>query len=369
MIIRDIPLPLVLLAVSLQPAFEADGTAIGTLPDRPFDALAVLVILVECLPLAVRRLWPAACLAFVGLGFGADQLLGYHSPAGIALLFAVFSAGAHLHSHRRVVPLLGLMGLAALGLGLELLGGGESPADLIVFALALVCVWVVGAWLRMARKGEEERRIRAAEDVRTQERARIARELHDVVTHHVTAMVVQAQAARYLASKPDRLDASLSAIADTGRYAVADLRQMLGVLDPGHDVDSRSPTGGGMDDLVVQTRRAGQPIEFVQNGTPPEAAGDAERTAYRVVQEALTNAMKYASGHRTVVRVAYEREEIAVMVTTIGTRTDGPASGGSGRGLAGLRLRVEESGGTFTAGPDDSGFVVRAQIRKGRTNE
>jgi signal transduction histidine kinase len=196
--------------------------------------------------------------------------------------------------------------------------------------------------------------------VRTVERARIARELHDVVTHHVTAMVVQANAAGYLAANPEKLATSLGAISDTGRNALGELRDLLGVLDPTRD--AQLPGVAGVAALVEQARAAGQPIEFRTHGRPPELGTGRELAAYRVVQEALTNALKHASGRPTDVRLDHRPDSTEITVTTAGPGRD-TAIGGSGRGLAGLRERVELVGGTLATGPDArGGFSVHVRI-------
>ncbi|GDY59762.1 hypothetical protein SVIO_103850 [Streptomyces violaceusniger] len=225
----------------------------------------------------------------------------------------------------------------------------------------------MGSWLRSTRVAEAERRHRVAEDTRAAERARIARELHDVVTHHVTAMVVQAEAARYLTAAPERLDQALTAVTETGRRATADLRHLLDLINPDHGTEATTPTVGRLLTLVEQTRRSGQPVEFTEEGTPAESTGSADLVAYRVVQEALTNALKYAHGSRTSVQVHHGEREITVEVSTDGSDSRAPASpGGSGRGLAGLRERVDVLGGDFHAGARTcGGFVVRARIPAG----
>jgi signal transduction histidine kinase len=238
-----------------------------------------------------------------------------------------------------------------------LLGAGEPLAEFATFYLALVLVWGLGSWLRASRTAEAQRRHRIAEDTRNAERSRIARDLHDVVTHHVTAMLVQAEAARYLTAKPERLDESLTAVSDTGRQALSELRHLLDVLDPRH-----GPPADGLRTLVEQTRRAGQPVEFTENGTA-RTAGRAGPVAYRVVQEALTNALKYAHGSRTSVRVHHGEREITVAVSTDCATDPAAPSGRGGRGLAGLRERVGVLGGDFSAGHDTGGgFHVHARI-------
>lgn len=368
--VRDLPLALLLAVMSFLPVFRGHETHVGELPARPFDALAIAALAFLCLPLAVRRRWPDACLALVSLGFVVAELRGYHMVAGTALPFAVLSGGAHLERHRRTTVIVLSAAYALLAVALHRLGGAEHLAGYVMFHLALAVIWGIGAWLRSTRATEAERRLRIAEATRAAERTRIARELHDVVTHHVTAMVVQAEAARYLTAAPDRLDETLNAVTDTGRRAITDLRHLLDLLNPDHGTpprdDARTATAGDLRTLVEQTRQAGQPVEFAEEGEPAESAGSAELVAYRVVQEALTNALKHAHGNRTSTRVRYGEKEIIVQVGT-----DGPAKrigspGGSGRGLAGLRDRVGALGGEFSAGSEaDGGFVVRARIPTG----
>ncbi|MEV4376651.1 histidine kinase [Streptosporangium sp. NPDC049644] len=364
--VRDFPFALLLAVASLLPAFHGNGTQVGDLPARPFDALAVVVIALECLPLTVRRRWPALCLALVSLGFALDQLRAYHTFAGTALAIALVSAGAYLERHRRVTMVLLSAAYLPLAVALDRLGSTEGPEGFVVFYLLLVLAWGIGAWLRSTWAAEAERRRHVAEATRAAERTRIARELHDVVTHHVTAMVVQAEAARYLTAVPDRLDTTLSAVTDTGRRAISDLRHLLDLLNPDHDSDVRTPPVGELSTLVEQTRQAGQPVEFTEEGKPAESAGSAEFVAYRVVQESLTNALKYAHGNRTVVRVRYGEKEITVEVGTDGSGSQNGSPGGSGRGLAGLRERVDALGGEFDADRRaDGGFAVRARIPAG----
>ncbi|MBZ2196106.1 two-component sensor histidine kinase [Ruania sp. N2-46] len=372
--IRDLPLALLLAVSPFVPTFHGIGTEVGKLPTRPFDALTVVAIILQSFPLAVRRRWPAACLVLVALGFALDQLRGYHTFAGTGLAIALLSAGAHLERRRRTVAILLSGAYVALAVAIARVGGTERAVGYLTFYLALALIWGVGSWLRSTRAAEAERRLRVAEDTRTAERTRIARELHDVVTHHVTAMVVQTEAARYLTGAPDRLDETLNAITDTGRRAIGDLRQLLDLLDPGHDVAARTPSLRELHTLVEQARRAGQPVELTEEGTPSESAGSAELVAYRVVQEALTNALKHAQGSPTAVGVRYDEREITVEVSTAGP-ISGPAAervgvgarlrppDGSGRGLVGLRDRVDALGGEFgTDRRADGGFVVRARI-------
>jgi signal transduction histidine kinase len=374
--VRDLPLALGFAGLAFLPFLRDYGTQVGELPARPLDGWAALVIALQCLPLAVRRRWPALCMLLVAVGFATAQVTGYHSFAGNTLGIALVSTGAHLDRRRRVVPAVLTVSYVALAVTLDRLTGAERVDEYVTFYLAMALAWGVGAWLRSTRAAEAERRLRVAQDTLVAERTRIARELHDVVTHHVTAMVVQSEAAKYLTAAPERLEQTLDAVTDTGRRAIADLRHLLDLLDPGHDGAARTPSAGEVRDLVEQTRRAGQPVELTEAGTPAGSADSAGLTAYRVVQEALTNALKHAHGAPTAVDVRHTEREILVEISTAGTgsgsggvRGSGPEAragavpGGSGRGLAGLRERVETLGGEFgTERLDDGGFVVRARV-------
>jgi signal transduction histidine kinase len=355
---------LLLFAGSLVPSLHSLGTQFGGVPSRPYDLFAVLAVAMQCGPLVVCRRWPLAGFAVVSAGFVIDQLRGYHSFAGTAFAIALLTVAWKSERHRRATAVVLSVAYVALLGAFELVGAGESISEYVTFYVALALIWGAGSWVRATRAAEAERRLRVAEETRAAERARLARELHDVVTHHVTAMVVQAEAARYLTAKPDRLDETLTVVTDTGRQALTELRHLLDVLNP----DQGTPSATEVRTLVEQTRRAGQPVEFTEEGTPPETGG-AGPVAYRVVQEALTNALKYARGRRTAVRLRHGDDDITVEVLTDGAGDrDVPPGGddvppGGGRGLAGLRERVDVLGGEFSSGhATGGGFYVCARI-------
>ncbi|MEV4807008.1 histidine kinase [Nonomuraea sp. NPDC049421] len=208
------------------------------------------------------------------------------------------------------------------------------------------------------------------EAVPAAERARIVRDLHDVVTHNVAAMIVQAEAARYLTGAPDRLDATLTTVTDTGRRAIADLRHLLHLLtpvpgdpqDPARPAATETPCAGDLHALVEEMRLAGQPVEFAEAGQAEPASRAAEIVAYRVVQAALTDALRHAPGSRTVVEVRHAESGITVQV-----RTDGAVfHAATGRDLAEVRARVEALGGEFHQERHQDGtFLIRTLIPAG----
>ncbi|WP_206305425.1 sensor histidine kinase [Actinacidiphila soli] len=377
--VKDGVLALVLTLLAFVPTLSNIGAQLGDLPERPADALSVGLTLAQTLPLAVRRQRPALCLPVVGAAFAVHQALGCPTTFGsVGLYLALYSAGAHQVSYRRTLATAASAGYVVLALVLHSLGSPQRFGDYLAFYLSLAVFWLAGSAMRRWRAQEAERRRLAAEVATAAERARIARELHDVVTHHVTAMVVQADAAQFLlTSAPERAGEGLAAVSDTGRRALTELRHLLGVLEATGESAAadparadRAPTLGKVGDLVEQARLSGQPVDFTEHGVRRPRTVDVELAAYRVVQETLTNAMKYAAGQRTVVLVRHGQEHVETEVTTDGpapsspaapaARTPGPAGG---RGLSGLRERVRILDGELVAGPrPDGGFSVRAVI-------
>ncbi|MFJ4629659.1 sensor histidine kinase [Streptomyces sp. NPDC088847] len=389
--LKDGVLALLLTLLAFVPTLSAIGAQIGDLPERPANALGLALVLAQTLPLAARRRWPAGCLVAVAAAFAVHQALGFATTFGsMGLYLALYSAGAHQVRFRLGLAGVATAGYVVLAVVLHRLGSPQDAMAYLAFYLALAAVRLVGSGVRRRRAEEAERRRLAAELATAAERARIARELHDVVTHHVTAMVVQADAAQFLiASAPERATTGMASVSDTGRRALTELRYLLGVLEatgesatagsrtdaPGREDSShgsRGPALGRVGDLVEQARRSGQPVEFSERGERRPRSVDVELAAYRVVQEALTNAMKYATGQPTRVVVRHGEERVEIGVTTDGplpatspaavpaTREPGPAGG---RGLAGLRVRVRMLDGELEAGPrPEGGFEVRATI-------
>ncbi|MEU8708120.1 histidine kinase [Streptomyces sp. NPDC048565] len=388
-LVRDGVFTAVLAPLAFAPAMAPLGAEFGDLAKRPYDMPGVLVTLLLWLPLVARRRWPGWCLALVAGAFAVHQLVAYPATfASVGLYIALYSAGAHgrrADGARLALVAAGAAALYALFvLGLHDRGSPLHASDFLLIPLALICCWAAGRAVRARQAGEEERRRLSVEAAMSRERARIARELHDVVTHHVTAMTVQADAAQFLlADAPDRVATGLGAISDSGRHALTDLQHLLGLLNASDDPtltqhaktveatphDTASDDTARLSDLVEKTRAAGQPVELTQTGEQPPTASGVGLAAYRVVQESLTNALKHAPGRRTLVAVHYTHDDIEVEVTTEGAPATPAATGvrplgrGGGHGLIGLRERVGVFGGELLAGArPDGGFAVSARI-------
>jgi len=370
------------------------------------------------IPVVFRRAYPVEAFAVV-IAVGALQVLLLRRPAGadLAVLVVLYTLAA---SRPRQVSLRGLAvclaGAAAAivrwhpargGLDLYTIG-----AEAAVFGAPVLLAWLLGdsaRWRRGYYQALEERaaRLERERDAQAQvaaaaERARIAREIHDVVAHNVSVMVVQADGAAFaLDSSPQRAREALAAISVTGRRALTEMRSLLGVLrdQPGRDGGlgdgapedralgdtglALAPQPGVEDlaDLLEQARTAGLPVSLTVGGNPrPVPAGEA-LAVYRVVQESLTNVRKHAGpGATAVVSLDYDEEGLLIRVTDDGAgasavpgplgRIPGPAgstgstgSTGSGHGLAGMRERVELYGGTARSGPrDGGGYEVVARL-------
>jgi signal transduction histidine kinase len=371
---RDAIVAGVLAPVVWHPGLAQVGVVVGELDSRSMDPLGHGLLVALWLPLAVRRRWPALSLAVIGGAYAVHELLGYPvSAATLALFVAGYSVGAYQRRFRAGVVLIAGAGYGVMALLLARAGSPTPVVGFLTIYLALAACWGAGAWIRARQASAEDRRRQSVDAAITAERSRIARELHDVVTHHVTAMVVQADAARFLVGEAPEAT-RLSAISDTGRLALADLRHLLGVLgSPGDgrvtgSTAERTPVVGPVSELVEQARHSGQPVQLMEDGEPPASPGGAELAAYRVVQEALTNAIKHAPGRPTSVRIRHTSGETELEILT--GAPDHPASvrpapglAGGGRGLTGMRERVAVFGGDLIAGPTaDGGFQVLARI-------
>ncbi len=347
--------------ISLVPTLGQYGLVLGELPVRPDDAWRVLLIAGQTLPLAVRRRLPGTCLAVVGAAFAVMQCAGYApSPAGLGLLAALYSAGAHLRRRRTLVAGTCVVAYVVLAVVLRALGSPETGWQLATFAPVLAAAWGVGEVVRVRAAAARSHAALVARSAVLDERARLARELHDVVSHHVTGMVVQADAAAFLLpASEERVRAGLAAISGSGRRALDDLRRLLDVL--GSDDVAAGPPIGALGDLVADAGRAGQDVRLEEDGAP-RGPDDVRLAVYRIVQEGLTNARKHAPGSPVHVCARWTAQCADVRVLSaaapsgrVGPPVPSPVAPGGGHGLAGLGERVRLLGGRLTAGPADAG--------------
>jgi signal transduction histidine kinase len=368
---KDIVLTVVVTLLAFVPTVSHIGPEIGDLPGRhlggPTTFADLALTLGMALPLALRSRRPAVGLALTAAAWATGQVLGRPETfAKVAMLFAVYAAGAHLARRRRAFAAALTVAYLGLAIVLHARGSAQGILDFTAFYLVLVAIWATGAGVRRWRAEETEHRRLAAEVASSAERARIARELHDVVTHHVTAMVVQADAAQFLLpGTPGRVADGLTAIGETGRRALTELRALLDTLEATGEpaTPDRAPTMGRIADLVEQARLTGQPVDWTEQGAERPLPVDVELATYRVVQEALTNAIKYATGRPTTLVVRRQEDDVEIEVTTTGPATSTAIAPSGGRGLAGMRERVRLLDGDLVSGfrPDGS-FRVWAVI-------
>jgi signal transduction histidine kinase len=348
---------------------ESDG------PTGPLwlDVVAVVAIVT---PLFLRRRFPFGAPVAVGVAVGLtafvdERLVPKDFIPFVAGCVAVFFVGL-LRERRQAIA--GIV----LAIGVEALVAYRDPlknlsafiATCIVFGLIWTVAFALGRKFeeaddakRRAAQAEREREERARAAV-TEERARIARELHDVVGHSVSVMTVQASAVRrLLRPEQEREREALLIVERTGREALAEMRRMVGVLRRPEEGPALAPQPSleHVERLVEQARDAGLSVELRVEGDPQPLPAGVDLTAYRLVQEGLTNALKHARAERAQVVVCYGDGDLEVMVSDDG-RGAGSGDGG-GHGLVGMRERVAVFGGELEAGPRaEGGYRLRAKL-------
>ncbi|MFJ4046115.1 sensor histidine kinase [Microbacterium sp. NPDC089987] len=357
----DILLAVALVGLSFVPGVARQGLELAGLPDRPLDLLGIALLVVQGGAVALIRWRAGWALAVTGAAFAAYQLLGYPTTfAALGLLVTLVAAGALIEQHRRLTAVIALSAYVALAAALLAFDVHLTIVDTLTFGMLLAALWIWGSWLRSQAAARRAREVAAERDAIAAERSRIARELHDVVTHHVTAMVVQAEAGGYQPNLDAGTQAVLASIADGGRATLVDLRSLLGALEAGSS-DSRAPMLQTPDEIVAGARAAGQSIRLRTHGEPRRLQGAAGLAVVRVIQESITNARRYATDGAATVDVTHDEHAILVEVVSSGTGPE-PTSTAGGRGIVGMRERVESLGGDLQAAAQGDAFVVRARI-------
>ncbi|MEU6767395.1 histidine kinase [Streptomyces sp. NPDC046853] len=351
----------------------------GTPPDQEIYAAPWPLVVLSALPLAVRRRYPLAAFTavlVVALAVGEDR------TSWINVLTCVIGAySAVMYSRYRMRAMVVLLGAAVLaGIAFRdseaILPGWSSPA--VVLFLAGVLAGLVRLWRRQLtasrdryaqlQQAQGEAMRRAVDE----ERSRIAAELHDVVTHNVSVMVIQAGAARkVMDTAPERSKEALLAVEAGGRAAMAELRHVMGLLAaadtgrPDSPADGLEPQPGlgQLDALIARVRAAGTPVGVTVDLPPQPLSPGTDLAAYRVVQEALTNTIKHAPGAEASVTIGRTDDCLEIEVVDTGAAREAPRADGNGRGLIGLRERLAVYGGELTAGPTlTGGYRIGARI-------
>jgi signal transduction histidine kinase len=341
-----------------------------------FDVLVAVGIV---LPLFFRRRYPfgapvatavlVAGASFVDGRFTSDSFIVF--MAGVAVAFLVGSLKERTQAVAGLVILLGTDAIVT----------HNSPTgrvgDFIWGAIVFSVVWAIGFGLGYkfreadAAREEAERLEREREDQAllavAEERARIARELHDVVGHSVSVMTVQAAGVRrLLEADQDREREALMVVEQTGREALAEMRRLVGVLRRPEEAPALAPQPSleHLDKLIEHARERGLPVELRVEGEPVELAAGLDLTAYRFVQEGLTNAIKHANARHAEVLVRYDDGHVELTVSDDGTGDGGGESGG--HGLVGMRERISVYGGDLESGPrPEGGYRVHARLPVG----
>jgi signal transduction histidine kinase len=359
------------------------------LPAKPEIVLALLVV---TLPLALRRRFPLAVAGAVIIAYVVGRVaLAPDAPflpawepyvTVLACLLALYSAVVHRRKTRtRNLVLAGLVAILFGETVREIYGGALEGLPLnqafqLVYASASIAfTLLLGIAVRSLRDRESELAAQTIELQREreenarravlEERVRIARELHDVVAHHVSVMGVQAGAARrVMGSRPDQAEEVLSSIEASSRQAVVELHRLLGFLRRADQADDLSPQPdlAQLLDLVAQAGQGELTVELSVEGEPRPLPPTLEVSAYRVIQEALTNALRHSGGTVATVRVAYRPTELEIEVLDNGNGADErPLNNSGGHGLMGMRERVGLHGGHLRAGlRPQGGFAVHA---------
>lgn len=350
---------------------------VGGAPDiGPRDGITVALLLLESLPLIARRRYPLEVFLVVVTATIVHIALlppGQEFQAGFGVLVALYTAGERL-DRRASLP---LSALGATILGVLIVSGGGLPDALqsviqteFIFAVA----WLVGDTSRIrhlyTRSLEEQARLLGRErDERArravlEERERIARELHDVLAHHMSVVVIQAGGALSTIDKrPDDARTALSAISATGRQALTDMRRLVGMLGEEGSAGPM-PSLEQLDGLLDAVRAAGLAVDLTIEGDRRRLDPGLELSAYRILQEGLTNSLKHARGGRTITTIRYAPDALEISIEDQGGHGAVPAlePAHDGRGLLGMRERVALFRGTLDAGPTATGFRVAARL-------
>ena len=329
----------------------------GTREASSLEVLTGMVLAtIQAIALHWRRRQPERVTLLVLVTGVGLQLLFPTVVVPFAGLFAVSSLAAARPPRVSLIGLAGLMALSAMNFF-------TTTVDDSVFTMALALVaWALGEAVRSRRVAVEEESRRAL----SEEHGRIARELHDVIAHSVSVIVVQASAAEEVFDeRPDQAREALRSIDRAGRDALRELRVLLSRVRPGEDGDALGPQPGldRLDELAEPLRAAGLNVVVSRKGEPSALPAGLDLSAYRIVQEALTNTLRHARATRAEVTVRYDTNALEVDILDDGQAATANGDAGGGQGLVGMRERAALLGGTLEAGPlPEGGYRVHAHL-------
>ena len=339
----------------------------------PSWLLALLPLLIGA-PLALRRRAPLLMWIAIWAGISLQALITRKPPQGLEIVFALFigsySLGAYSRLHRAVTGLAMAAPVVAFASYQAIEHSGGTPSSGLVLIIPVLASWLGGVLVRVRKEaaslaGRNAALEHQAEEAVVAERARIARELHDIVAHHISVVVLQAAGAR---ASGRSAEAALEKIERSGRQALAETRLLLEVLrDPGEGAGLAPPPGvGEVAALAASVRAAGLPVSLAIEGDHTALPSAVGVSAYRIVQEALTNVLKHAGPARASVTIGCAEEEVTIEVADDGAGSPAGAAHTGGQGLTGMRERVAIFGGELHLGPrPGGGFVVRARLPRG----
>ena len=373
-------LPFVLPSVLVRARY-VDMTPNGFPREVPLPAHYTLAI-VMCLPLIWRRRWPRSVFAVLAVVAFIQWLAGINIAAcDFTLMVAMYTIAAQCAFRWALAALLA----AELGMLMAIYQLIEAPhpqatwKSTLPFAIMIGAIWLGGLYISTRRKytlslEERARRLERERDAQAEvaaaaERARIARELHDVIAHSISVMVIQADGAAYTVdADAARARQAMEAIGATGRQALTEMRRMLGVLRENDGQATLAPQPGveQLTDLVEQIRTAGLPVDLKVDGDPLSLPTGQELAIYRIVQEALTNVMKHA-GPMATARVALHYGDRAIEVRIRDDGRGATFTDGRGHGLVGMRERAAVYGGDVSAEPAPGGgfqVIVRLPVKQ-----
>ena len=323
------------------------------------------LVLIEALPLWWRRRFPVAVLAVVVSAEVAKWALQLsNEPSGVGLVFAVYAVSVYGRTRERLVVAGAAIAIIAFAITLLLLGQFPLSRTLIPAGSTSLVAWVIGDYMRSRRQFFIElvaRHQAAREQSAEEERLRIARELHDVVAHNVSVIAIQAGAARVSGKSSPQ---AMQLIETTARDTLAELNRLLGVLRK-QDGAPLAPQPGldQVDALLKAARDASLEATLKVSGDKRPLAAALDLSAYRIVQEAITNVLKHANASRVEVILDYQGDALALTISDNGSGTTATVGASTGHGLIGMRERIEMFGGEL--GTDSSslgGFTVRARL-------